>query len=46
MDFREKLHNIVCENNSILCVGLDIDNEKMPNFLFETSKKPLFDFNK
>jgi len=46
MDFREKLHNIVCKNNSILCVGLDIDKEKMPNFLFETRKKPLFDFNK
>ena len=46
MDFREKLHNIVCENNSILCVVLDIDKEKMPTFLFETNKNPFFDFNK
>jgi len=46
MNFIEKLHKIVCENNSLLCVGLDIDKEKIPKFLFDTSKKPLFDFNK
>lgn len=46
MNFREKLSDIVHENDSLLCVGLDIDKEKMPKFLFETSKDPLFDFNK
>lgn len=46
MNFREKLSNIVHKNNSLLCVGLDIDREKIPKFLFETSKNPFFDFNK
>lgn len=46
MNFREKLHDIVHKNNSLLCVGLDIDKEKMPKFLFETSKDPFFVFNK
>jgi len=46
MNFREKLYNIVHKNNSLLCVGLDIDKEKMPKFLFETGKDPFFDFNK
>ena len=46
MDFREKLHKIVHKNDSLLCVGLDIDREKMPNFLFETSKNPFLNFNK
>jgi len=46
MDFREKLSNIVHENDSLVCVGLDIDKEKMPKFLFESSKQPYLDFNK
>jgi len=46
MDFREKLSNIVHENDSLVCVGLDIDEEKTPTFLFNTSKDPFFDFNK
>jgi len=46
MKFNEKLHKIVKKNNSLLCVGLDIDKEKLPNFLFEKSKNPFFDFNK
>ena len=46
MNFNEKLDKIVQKNNSLLCVGLDIDKEKMPNFLFETSKAPYLDFNK
>jgi len=46
MNFREKLYNIVHKNNSLLCVGLDIDKEKMPKFLFEKDKDPFFDFNK
>ena len=46
MNFTEKLGRIVDKNNSILCVGLDIDKEKMPKFLFKTSKNPFFEFNK
>lgn len=46
MNFKEKLSKIVQKNNSLLCVGLDIDKEKMPKFLFESSKNPYFDFNK
>jgi len=46
MKFTEKLDKIVSKNNSLLCVGLDIDKEKMPKFLFESSKNPYLDFNK
>ena len=46
MDFREKLTQVIHKNNSLLCVGLDIDQEKMPKFLFTDSKDPFFDFNK
>ena len=40
MNFREKLGNIVDRNNSILCVGLDIDKDKMPKNI------SYLDFNK
>lgn len=46
MDFIEKLDNIVQENNSILCVGLDIDQKLMPDYLFETSRNPFMEFNR
>ncbi|MCK5636456.1 MAG: orotidine-5'-phosphate decarboxylase [Thermoplasmatales archaeon] len=46
MRFNEKLEKIVNKNNSLLCVALDIDKEKMPKFLFESSKTPYLDFNK
>jgi len=46
MNFKEKLEKIVNKNESLLCVGLDIDKEKMPSTLFETSKTPYLDFNK
>ncbi len=46
MNFKEKLSKITKKNNSLLCVGLDIDKEKIPKHIFETSKNPLFDFNK
>jgi orotidine 5'-phosphate decarboxylase subfamily 2 len=39
MNFNEKLGNIVNRNNSILCIGLDIDKEKILNTSF-------IDFNK
>lgn len=46
MKFNEKLQKIVDKNNSLLCIGLDIDKEKMPKFLFEKNRDPFFDFNK
>ena len=46
MDFETKFSNIVHENNSLLCVGLDIDIDRMPSFLLKTKKEPLFEFNK
>jgi len=46
MNFIEKLDSIIDENNSLLCVGLDIDKDKIPMFLLNDSKNPYFDFNK
>lgn len=46
MNFKEKLSKIVKKNNSLLCVGLDVDKGKMPKFLFEKNKDPYFEFNK
>ena len=46
MSFKEKLSKIVEKNNSLLCVGLDIDKEKMPEFLFSENKNPYLEFNK
>lgn len=46
MNFRKKLSTIVHKNDSLLCVGLDIDKEKMPKFLFESKDDPFFVFNK
>jgi len=46
MNFIEKLEKAVHKNNSLLCVGLDIDKEMMPSFLFKESEDPYFDFNK
>lgn len=46
MNFKEKLLKIARKNNSLLCVGLDVDKGKMPKFLFEKNKDPYFEFNK
>lgn len=46
MKFNEKLQKIADKNNSLLCVGLDIDKDRMPAFLFEKNQDPFFDFNK
>ena len=46
MKFNEKLEKIVKKNDSLLCVGLDIDKDRMPKFLFKSSKTPYLDFNK
>jgi orotidine-5'-phosphate decarboxylase len=46
MNWREKLTDVTSQNNSLLCVGLDTDVEKIPRFLLETSKTPQLEFNK
>jgi orotidine-5'-phosphate decarboxylase len=46
MNWREKLLSATHANNSLLCVGLDTDLEKIPQFLRESSKSPMLDFNK
>ncbi|MDG6218634.1 MAG: orotidine-5'-phosphate decarboxylase [Candidatus Thermoplasmatota archaeon] len=43
-DFIEKLTNSVHNNNSLVCIGLDIDKEKIPSFLFETTDDPFVKF--
>jgi orotidine-5'-phosphate decarboxylase len=44
MKFIEKLVNISRKNNSLLCVGLDTDLEKIPKFLLKDFD-PIFSFN-
>ena len=46
MNFKQKLTAISHNNNSLVCIGLDVDREKMPKFLFESSKHPYLEFNK
>lgn len=46
MSFKKKLLKIVGKNDSLLCIGLDVDKEKIPSFLFKTSKNPFLDFNR
>ncbi len=43
--FRQKLDDIVKKNNSLLCVGLDSNREKLPKHLAK-EKYPQFAFNK
>ncbi len=45
MSFKEKLDKIVKKNDSLLCIGLDIDKEKMPKYLFSDKKNPYLEFN-
>jgi len=44
MKFIEKLISVSRKNNSLLCVGLDTDIEKIPRFLLE-EQNPIFSFN-
>lgn len=46
MRFIDKLSKVVEKNDSLLCVGLDIDREKVPRHLFTKEKKPLLTFNR
>ena len=45
MDFEEKLLKAARKNESLVSIGLDIDREKMPPFLFD-ERDPIFEFNK
>jgi orotidine-5'-phosphate decarboxylase len=45
MNFKEKLSKAISKNNSLLCLGLDTDIEKLPNHLPKTSDA-VFDFNR
>lgn len=45
MTFQNKLDQVVQKADSLVCVGLDSDIEKIPSFLKE-KKYPLFEFNK
>ncbi len=44
MNFRNKLEKIIRKNNSLVCVGLDTDLEKIPRFLLK-KLDPIFSFN-
>lgn len=46
MTFRQKLDAIIQKNNSLLCLGLDPDIDKLPKNILNSSKEPIFDFNK
>ncbi len=45
MNFRQKLDAITTQNNSLLCVGLDPDIDKLPKHLLKVND-PIFEFNK
>lgn len=45
MHFRKKLKAIFRKNSSHLCIGLDSDIKKLPQFLL-TDTNPVFEFNK
>ena len=41
-----ELFENIQRKKSFLCVGLDTDINKIPEFLFDESEDPIFDFNK
>lgn len=45
MTFQQKLDAIIQKNNSLLCVGLDPDLDKLPPTI-KNKQNPLFEFNK
>ena len=45
MKFLQKLNNLIDKNNSLLCVGLDPDLEKIPD-TFLKKENAIFEFNK
>jgi len=46
MKFKEKYYHIVEKNNSLVCVGLDSDIEKIPSFLKNEFELPQWEFNR
>jgi len=46
MNFKEKYYRIVEKNNSLVCVGLDSDIEKIPGFIKDEYDLPQWEFNK
>ncbi len=45
MDFVQRLRHIQRKNNSLLCIGLDTDAMKIPEFLYAYGD-PQFEFNR
>jgi orotidine-5'-phosphate decarboxylase len=45
MTFTQKLYEIQNQKDSLLCIGLDVDLEKIPKFLL-THKNPVLEFNR
>lgn len=45
MNFQQKLENLIQKNNSLLCIGLDTDINKIPKHLLE-KEDSVFEFNK
>ncbi len=45
MTFQQKLDKVIDKNNSLLCVGLDPDLDKLPEKI-KTQNNPQFEFNK
>lgn len=45
MTFSEKLEAIIQKNNSLVCVGLDPDFDKLPEFI-KSKENPQYEFNK
>src|SRR3989344_7372654 len=45
MSFQQKLEIAIKKNNSLLCIGLDTDINKIPKHLLEKND-PVFEFNK
>jgi orotidine-5'-phosphate decarboxylase len=45
MSFTQKLREIQIKQNSLLCIGLDVDTEKIPEHL-RASENPVLEFNK
>jgi orotidine 5'-phosphate decarboxylase subfamily 2 len=45
MNFSQKLQSAINKNNSLLCIGLDTDLEKIPKHIL-SEKDPIFTFNK
>lgn len=45
MNFKQKFKEITVKNNSLVCVGLDPDTQKIPEE-FKKNSEPLFSFNK